>query len=56
MCHGNFKGVSDVFQENFMFLTVCFKEATRSSKEVLRVFQGNFKGDKGFSSTINLIS
>ena len=27
-----------------LFLTVCYKEDTRCCKEVLRVFQGNFKG------------
>ena len=35
---------SDMVQVNFMFLTLCFKEAKRCCKEVLRMFQGNFKG------------
>ena len=42
--HGNLKGVSEVYQGNFMVLAFCFKEATRCSKEVLRMFQGNLMG------------
>ena len=39
----NFKGDSGVFQGNFMFLIVCFKEVTTCLKEVLRMLPGNFK-------------
>ena len=44
------RGVSSKFYvflgclNDVLFLTVCFKEAAMGFKEVLRVFQGNFKG------------
>ena len=49
----NLKGVSRVFERSskrnfkgvpWVFLTFSFKDVTRSSKIVLRVFHGNFKG------------
>ena len=42
------RGVSSKFHvflgclNDVLFLTVCFEEVTRCSKELLRVFQGNF--------------
>ena len=43
---GGFQSVLEVFRgclHVVLFLTLCFKEVTRFSKEVIRVFQGFFR-------------